>query len=105
MCIRDRLKEDFEKYKKDNEISITDNEKAIEYVVLVNAKGKILTKTSDKNTKFSDDSNVGYYWSRIRKKILKAKKENKLESHHKILLNNQLLKEDFERHKNLRNID
>ena len=61
------LKEDFEKYKKDNEISITDNEKAIEYVVLVNAKGKILTKTSDKNTKFSDDSNV-LLLSRIRKK-------------------------------------
>ena len=93
------LKEDFEKFIKDNEISITDNEKATEYVKLVNANGKILRKTSDKNTKFSDDSNAGYYWSRIRKKILKAEKENKLKSHHKILLNNQLLKEDFKKYK------
>tara|TARA_B100001094_G_C18183180_1_gene802140 strand:+ start:95 stop:3562 length:3468 start_codon:yes stop_codon:yes gene_type:complete len=93
------LKEDFEKYKKNNEISITDNEKATEYVKLVNANGKILTKTSGENTKFSDASNTGYYWSTIRKTILKAEKENKLKSHHKILLNNQLLKEYFKKYK------
>jgi len=92
-----RLKEDFEKYKEkqENKPSITYDEKATEFVDIVEADGKIPTSTDTRV--FSDNTKLCSYWNHMKPSILKA--GNELKSHHKILLGNPILKEDFEKYK------
>ena len=80
---------------------LTYDEKATEYVQTIEADGEIPIAKDER--RFTDGTKIGSYWHTIKSQLIKV--GNALKSHHKILLNNQLLKEDFERHKNLRNID
>ena len=93
------LKDDFEKYKTRQEKSITDDEKATIFVKIVEDDEAVPGHSNETRT-FSDGKKISNYWEyqkRSMLQLIKAKKE--YQSNHKILLNNPLLKEDFEKYK------
>ena len=76
-------------------VRIDEDKKAIEFVQIVEDDERIPPYRDMR--KFNDDCLMGYYWLDKKKRILEA--GNTLKSHHKILLKNPILKEDFERYK------
>ena len=75
---------------------LTYDEKATELDNIVNTDNKIPTGRSTTRI-FSDGTHPICFWEKERKKLLEA--GNKLKSYQKILLNNPILKKDFERYK------